>query len=182
MKSIVVLNGSARKNGNTEQLAALVTKDLDASVIHLADLNIKPIEDKRHTEEGFTPVDDDYNDVIQQVLKADILIFSTPVYWYGMSTAMKTFVDRWSQSLRVPNLFFKEEMSKKEAYVVTCGGDQPKIKALPLVQQFKYTLDFVGTALTDYIIGEGNQPGDVLNDKAACQKAAMINQQLRSFK
>ena len=74
------------------------------------------------------------------MLEHDTIIFATPLYWYGMSGHMKNFVDRWSQSLRDTSLHFKEKMKGKKMYVVIVGGDNPKLKALPLIASFNISL------------------------------------------
>lgn len=178
--SIVVLHGSTRDGGNTEQLAELVLKGIPHENILLRDKNILPIHDLRHDEGGFCPVEDDYDEVIQKVLEHDVLIFATPVYWYGMTGILKNFIDRWSQSLRDERYDFKGLIAQKKAYVIAVGGDQPRIKALPLIQQFKYTFDFVNLPFQGYIIGKASKPGDIVNDTRAAQEAQWLNQVLRN--
>lgn len=181
MPNILLLNGSSRENGNTEQLTNILLQDVAHTHVNLRDFLIQPIEDKRHTPGGFTEVADDYEKLIQLVRQHDILIFATPIYWYGMSGQMKLFVDRWSQSLRDPRFSFKEEMKAKKAFVVLCGGDEPYVKGLPLLQQFQYIFQFFGTEWLGYVIGKGNAPREVLNDQQAVQQANYWNKVFRSF-
>ncbi|MDQ0243538.1 multimeric flavodoxin WrbA [Bacillus fengqiuensis] len=178
---ILALYGSSRPNGNSEKLAETAFEGLEVTHVYLRDRNIKPIIDQRHEEGGFQPVDDDYDVTVEQVLEHDLLIFITPLYWYGMSGLMKNFVDRWSQSLRDTRYRFKEEMGKKTAYVIVTGGDNPRIKALPLIQQFQYIFDFMGMKFAGYLIGKGSQPDDILQDQQALAQAAMLSEQLRSI-
>lgn len=95
---------------------------------------------------------------------------------------MKNFIDRWSESLRDPDLRFAERMKNKKMYVVIVGGDDPKRKALPLIMQFQYIFDFVGASFEDYIIGEGNKPGDIMTDHEALHKARFLNKVLKHKK
>ncbi|MET3697825.1 multimeric flavodoxin WrbA [Bacillus oleivorans] len=178
--TIAVIYGGTRKNGNTELLTEEAIKGKPAERIHLTDYKIEPIVDQRHAESGFAEVNDDYNQIIDRILPHEILLFSTPIYWYSMSGTMKLFVDRWSQILRDPNYpDFREKMSSKKAYVIAVGGDLPYLKGLPLIQQFQYIFDFMGISFEGYIIGEGNRPGEILNDKAAFFKASELNKTLR---
>jgi multimeric flavodoxin WrbA len=177
---VLALYGSSRRDGNSEILADRLIEGLDATRIYLAEKDIKPIDDGRHTPGGFLPVDDDYEAIIGQVMAHDLLIFATPIYWYGMSGQMKLFVDRWSQSLREKRLDFKASMAAKRAYAVLAGGDAPRIKGLPLVQQFHYIFDFMGMEFAGYVIGEGNKPGEVLQDGRALDEAGRLNALLRA--
>lgn len=180
--SILVLYGSSRERGNSELLTNKVVENINHTRVYLRDRQIQAIVDKRHTPEGFKPVADDYEDIVRQLLTHDILIFSTPLYWYGMSGVMKDFIDRWSQSLRSSDYNFKEEVSRKQAYVIIAGGDNPRLKGLPLIQQFAYIFDFVGMSFAGYIIGEGSKPGDVLSDAAALFEARELNRKLAQMR
>ncbi|MFF2876924.1 flavodoxin family protein [Gottfriedia sp. NPDC057991] len=175
-----IIHGSSRENGNTEQLTNLITKDVAKTEVHLRHKNIKAINDQRHEPNGFQPIDDDYEEIIQEMLQHDTIIFSTPLYWYGMSGYMKNFIDRWSQSLRNKDLQFAEKIKNKKMYVVIVGGDQPKIKALPLILQFKHIFEFVGATFEGHIIGVGNSPGAILEDQLAIQQAELLNTTLKN--
>lgn len=178
--SIAVIYGGNRSNGNVETLTKLATQGLMIEEIYLKDCVIQPIIDKRHAAEGFTDVSDDYNAVIDSILPHDILIFSTPIYWYSMTGAMKNFIDRWSQTLRDPNYpDFKALMSSKKAYVIAVGGDEPYIKGLPMIQQFQHIFDFVGITFEGYILGEGNKPGEILQDLKALSAADHLRKELQ---
>ncbi|SDQ80388.1 flavodoxin family protein [Virgibacillus salinus] len=175
--SIAVIYGGTRENGNTEILTEQAVQGLSVEKIYLRNYDIHSIEDLRHTQGGFYEVDDDYNSIIDRIIPHDILVFATPIYWFGMSGTLKNFIDRWSQTMRDASYpDFKNSMAAKKAYVITVGGDNPYLKGLPLIQQFQYIFDFIGTSFEDYIIGEANRPGDIFQDKKALFSA---NQLLR---
>jgi hypothetical protein len=92
---------------------------------------------------------------------------------------MKNFVDRFSQSLRDETLHFKESMSLKKAYVITVGGDNPRIKALPLIQQFQYIFDFLGTEFAGYFIGKANAPDEIQSDHRSLSEALEFKRALQ---
>ncbi|MED1201752.1 flavodoxin family protein [Heyndrickxia acidicola] len=177
---VLALYGSSRA-GNSDYLTDTALEGIECTRIYLRDKKILPIDDGRHTEKGFLPVDDDYDYVITEMLKHDVVLFATPIYWYGMSGIMKNFVDRWSQSLRDSRYNFKEDIQGKQGYVLLTGGDQPRLKGLPLIQQFQYIFDFVGMSFNGYIIGEGNKPNDVKNDKTALFEAQQLNLHLKTL-
>ena len=63
---ITILVGSSRKGGNSELLADFVVKDIEHEKMYIKDLHIRPIEDLRHTRNGFQAVNDDYDVLIEQ--------------------------------------------------------------------------------------------------------------------
>ncbi|WP_226682976.1 flavodoxin family protein [Sutcliffiella horikoshii] len=178
--SIAVIYGGTRPNGNTETLAKHATQGIEVEEIFLNEHNVLPIIDKRHDEKGFQDRNDDYNTLIERILRHDTLVFATPIYWYSMSGTMKNFIDRWSHSMRDNNFpDFKTQMSNKEAYVIAVGGDSPSIKGLPMMEQFNYIFEFMGMEFKGYIIGKGNQPGDITQDKVALFQAEELREELR---
>ncbi|CAM5205755.1 Multimeric flavodoxin WrbA OS=Ureibacillus acetophenoni OX=614649 GN=SAMN05877842_11148 PE=4 SV=1 [Ureibacillus acetophenoni] len=179
---IVAFIGSSRSNGNTEKLTDVFLEGIDFKKVYLKDLTIKPIEDKRHTEEGFSIVDDDHDFIIETILESDVLVFSTPIYWYSTSGLMKNLIDRFSQAIRDERYpTFKEHLKTVETFVVAVGGDNPRIKGLPLIQQFKYTFDFLNMPFTGYVIGKASKPQEILQDKIALSQAKLMNQQLKNL-
>lgn len=180
--SIVVINGGNRKKGNTKILTERAVKGLEINTINLTDYIIKPVEDERHSSEGFLEVKDDYREVINRVMQHDILVFATPIYWFSMTGTMKHFIDRWSQTMREPEYHnFRERMALKKAFVIVVGGDSPRIKGLPLLQQFKHIFDFVYLPFEDYIIGHANKPGEIENDYQALLSADQLNIKLNNL-
>lgn len=179
---IVSFIGSSRNGGNTEQLTDIVLQDIEHKKIYIKDLHIKPIEDLRHSEGGFQAIHDDYDYVIEELQNSDIVVFATPIYWYSMSGTMKNMFDRFSQSIRdqrFPNL--KERLKQIRTIVVIVGGDNPRIKGLPLIQQFQYTFEFLDMSLWSYIIGEANKPGEIIKDKLALSQATLLNESIKSL-
>ncbi|MGF7045854.1 multimeric flavodoxin WrbA [Paenibacillus sp. DS2015] len=174
---VVVLYGSSRRHGNSDKLADLLVEGLDADRIYLSDYNLQPITDYRHTEPGEYP-EDDYHKLIDLVLEQDTIVFTTPIYWYGVSGVMKTFIDRWSQSLREDRPHFISKMSTKKAYVIAVGDDEPHLKGLPLIQQFQYIFDFTGTQFDGHIIGKGNEPESILEDAAALARVGELRKKI----
>ncbi|WP_255437510.1 flavodoxin family protein [Thalassobacillus sp. CUG 92003] len=88
----VVLYGNTRENGNTEVMTERAIKNLSAHRVFLKDLEINHVVDQRHEENGFTRIQDDYDQVILSMIDADVIIFATLIYWYGMSSIMKIFM------------------------------------------------------------------------------------------
>ena len=177
---IVAFIGSSRIGGNSEQLTDILLKDIAHEKVYIKNLTIKPIEDLRHAKEGFQEVEDDYDQIIARLENCDIAVFATPIYWYSMSGTMKNMIDRLSQAIRdarYPHL--KEQLKNIRTIAVIVGGDQPKIKGLPLIQQFQYTFEFLHMSFQSYIIGEANEPGEILHDSEALAHAALLNEHLK---
>lgn len=179
---ITVLFGGSRPEGNTAQITKEALKGLEYNWIDLTQFSLNPVRDVRHEEANIHSYTDDYQDIIDQVLKSDIVIFSSPVYWYSISASLKSFIDHWSETLQDPNYRdFKDKMSKIDFRLILVGGDWPKIKAKPCVTQIKYSLEFLDAELKGYIIGTAEKPGDILKDNYAMDRAKEWNSTFRQY-
>lgn len=95
---IVIVNGSARK-GNT--LAAIqafiegVSKENEIEVILPDKLHIAPCKGCGACKCNKGCVDqDDTNPTIDKLVSADVIVFATPVYWWGMTAQLKLIIDK----------------------------------------------------------------------------------------
>jgi multimeric flavodoxin WrbA len=100
MKKILGLVGSPRKNGNTHVLVSTI---LDAAAeagaqtepLLLGDLRIRECDGCHACWSGKPCTkNDDMNDVYPRIAASDVIVFGTPVYWYGPTALMKAFIDR----------------------------------------------------------------------------------------
>ncbi len=176
-----VINGSARDGSNSDLLARVVVEGLPHEVVQLGIDKLPHIDDRRHANPSFGPVNAAYAAIMERILDCPVWVFASPVYWYGFSGIMKDFVDLWSHIMRVPEWQFQKRMAGKHAFLVLVGGDNPRLKALGLVQQFYWTADFMKMPFGGYVIGEGNRPGDVLQDMEALSQARALNRQVASL-
>ena len=180
---LLVIHGSSRKEGNTKDLTKVVLNSLEQDQyqeLDLLDYNIQPIIDERHTEFGFTPVADDYETVIKELLQAQTILFVTPLYWFAMSGRLKNFIDRFSQSLRNADYDFKEQIKGKKAYVLVVGGEKAPLTALPLIQQFQLIFQFLGIEFAGYCIGKGVKPQEVLQSAESITAAKFLGDKIKA--
>ena len=176
-----VIHGSSRQNGNTEFLTHMMIDGIETEQIYLRDHTVYPITDQRHDAEGFQSVDDDYEQLTKRMLEHDTIIFATPLYWYGMSGHMKTSSIA-GHKVCVIHPFISKKNERQKMYVVIVGGDNPKLKALPLIAQFQYIFDFVGSSFEGYVIGDANGLDEIQNDAEALAKAQIYNNEFKNQK
>ncbi|MCC8097764.1 MAG: flavodoxin family protein [Eubacterium sp.] len=98
---IVVLEGSPNKHGSSNLLAEEFIRGAKESgneitVIDAAHADIHPCKGCIHCGyEGPCVQNDDMKYIRRQILEADMLVFVTPLYYYGMSAQLKTLIDRF---------------------------------------------------------------------------------------
>jgi multimeric flavodoxin WrbA len=98
---IVVLQGSPNRAGSTSMLVEEFTRGAESSghrVTHfdVVSMNINAcIGCVSCGYEGPCVQKDDNQKIREAVLSADMIVFATPLYYYGMTAQLKTVVDRF---------------------------------------------------------------------------------------
>ena len=130
MKALILSSSLKKANSFTLRIAKTFLKRVDCSEIEIVYLCEKKINYCNGCMSCFKTknciIDDDIADIKNQIIMSDLIIFSTPVYFFSVSSVMKTLLDRlviWGYN------YFKG----KKAFVVTTadgGGVNPTIKYL----------------------------------------------------
>lgn len=128
MKNIVVVNGSPRKNGNTELLVNAFIKgairaDNHVEVISVIKKHIKSCIGCNvcYKEVQKCVHEDDMTACYEMLKEADIIVFATPIYFYGVSSQLKCLIDRLHNPIR--NTF----KVKKLALLAVCADSIPTV-------------------------------------------------------
>ena len=100
MKNVIVISTSLRNGSNSDMLADKFMEGAKAAGHHvekisLAGKNIQFCKGCLACQKlGRCVISDDVNDIMTRVLKADVVVWATPIYYYEMSGQMKTLIDR----------------------------------------------------------------------------------------
>ena len=100
MKKVLIIAGSPRKGGNSDLLAAQFAYGAQEAghkveTIYLRDLKINYCQGCLVClKKGECFQKDGGNDMLPKMLEADVICFSSPVYYYSVTGQMKTFIDR----------------------------------------------------------------------------------------
>lgn len=99
-KNILIINGSTRKNGNTD---IIINKIIEGSInagvkINLVNLRKKNISDCNGCyfcyKSNKCAIKDDMKEIYNRINKSELIIFASPIYWWGVTGIMKIFIDR----------------------------------------------------------------------------------------
>jgi multimeric flavodoxin WrbA len=137
MFTTVALFSSSRRHGNTGAVLDHIASHLPIEVIDLSETQISPY-DYAHCNRG-----DGFEPLIDLILRYDQVIFAAPVYWYAVPPAMKTFIDRLSDLLELPDLKPKgRQLRGKRALVVATSGIDEISPAF--ISMFRDTFAYLG--------------------------------------
>ena len=133
---VVLIMGSARKDGDTLQLVRSLERRCAWAVVDLNDYQIG-YYDYEHRNK-----DDDYLPLMRRIISDfDVFVFVTPVYWYSMSGIMKVFFDRLSDLLTIEKELGRKLRGKKIS-VQTCSNGNNLGDAFFLA--FRQTANYLG--------------------------------------
>lgn len=155
MKNIVLINSTFRKGGNSEALGnqfAQGAKDSGNKIttVYLRDLDLKYcIGCLSCLKTGKCIHNDGVNDVLPLIQGADILVFSTPIYYYCICGQLKTFLDRLNPLYGQKNKF-------KKVYLLTTAADTDQHAMDGAIKAIQGWIDcFDGVELSGVVFGGG---------------------------
>jgi len=98
---IIILQGSSNRKGSTSILTEEFTKGAESVGHQVARFDVDKMNIRSCTGcvacgyEGPCVQKDDNQIIREAILSADMIVFATPLYYYGMSAQLKTVVDRF---------------------------------------------------------------------------------------
>ena len=85
--SILFINGSPNKNGNTAKLAAELLAGKKYETLNLVDYKLYAYGQKFE--------DDQFSEILEKMKEADTIVIGSPVYWHNMCGAVRNLLDRF---------------------------------------------------------------------------------------
>lgn len=122
-KNIVIITASLRAHSNSDSLAAAFAEGAAAAghQVETISLRDKALAFCRGCfacqELGHCVMNDDANAITDKVAAADVVVFATPVYYYGMAGQMKVLLDRM-------NALFTKDYAFRDIYLLTTCADE----------------------------------------------------------
>jgi len=157
--------GSPRKDGNCDVLVKefLEAVNADTEYIFLNEKDLNGCNACMGCVEGDCVINDDGNEIIKALLDADVLVFSSPIYYGQITAQAKSFIDRFYQVSRNPE---KTLEGKKVVTIFTQA--QPENIFGNYIESFKtMPFGFMGMEVIGNVTAMGTQKA---GDKEELQK------------
>lgn len=122
-KKVLIISTSPRRGGNSDSMAdafAQGAREAGHAVeqISLSDKTIGFCKGCLACQKTQRCVlRDDADSIAQNMLTADVLVFSTPIYYYGMSGQMKTMLDR-------SNPLYTTDYRFRDVYLLAAAAEE----------------------------------------------------------
>ncbi|WP_319579665.1 NAD(P)H-dependent oxidoreductase [uncultured Methanospirillum sp.] len=139
-QSVLILSASPRKGGNSDLLCDQFMKGAVESGNHVEKISV---QDKKinfcigcmtcQTNGGKCGLNDDMGEILEKMIKADVLVMATPIYFYNMDAQLKVLIDRTCSRY--------QEISNKKAYLITTCADTSETASDVTIGGFRVFLD-----------------------------------------
>lgn len=172
-KSVLILSGSPRKNGNSDILCDEFMKGAQEAghrveKIRVAEKNIgycRGCYACKNT--GNCSIRDDMAGVLQKMIDADVLVLASPVYFYSIDAQLKAVIDRSVAR-------WLEVRDKELYYIMTAADNEPASLETTLACFRGYADCIEGAREMGVIYGTGvYEKGEVNNTKAMSEAYEM---------
>ena len=189
MAKITAIFGSPRRNGNSSMLlqkavAGAKTKGADVTEVVLRDMQISPcLEIYGCKKKGHCVIQDDFQDIIQEVLSSDGIMLASPIFFYTVSAHTKIFMDRcqslWVKKYWIDGVHPKNWIVKRKGLFISVGATRGKKLFDGALLTVKYFFDVLDTELSKTLLfRELDFKGDVLKHPKMLASAFHSGQQL----
>lgn len=177
-KNVLIISSSPRKGGNSDTLCDRFMEGAKESghVVEKIWLRDKKIGYCTGCGYCFQANEcsqkDDMAEILEKMIAADVIVLSTPVYFYSMCGQMKTFIDRTTPKY--------EEVKNKDFYFIMTAADGDKANLERTMEAFRgFTEDCLdGAKEAGIIYGTGAWNIGEIQNTPAYEEAYQMGRQI----
>jgi multimeric flavodoxin WrbA len=169
--NILALVGSPRKMGNTDLLVERIlegarTRGHKIEKLYLYNYTISLCTDCRNCKKGdyVCCVEDEMQQIYPKMAEADVIVFGTPVYWYGPTAKMKMLVDRMRPFVENRKLFGKRA-------VVVSASAEGAVACDPLREMFRRSFEYLKMEFAGEFLVKAYDKGEIAENKQEMDRA-----------
>lgn len=181
MAKVLFITSSWRKHSNSSWLSAQAAEAAQKSghevtTTDIARLTIGPCRacmGCRKNKDGRCILKDDMGQFYPMLEEADVIVFTSPVYWFNLCGQIKQFIDR---CYALGGKEFPDGMNcfsnKKIGLVLAHEGDDPYDSGgINAIRSIQDTCSYLGATFAGALYGCANDAGEAANNPALLKKA-----------
>lgn len=152
---ITVLTGSPRRNGNSTYLAEQFIKGAEEQghEVFRFDCAFRQVEPCRACNrcgmDGPGISNDDFQELRPHLIGADMVVFATPMYYFGFSAQMKRVIDRFYA------INGQIKGAAKRAALLMTYADTSRKEAEPIRLHYRTLMDYLGWTSVGEVVAPG---------------------------
>lgn len=164
-KKVLMIVSTPRKGGNSERLCEEFGKGAkeaghNIQTIVLRDKKTSPCLacETCLNNGGKCVQNDDMADIIEKLVAADVIVLSTPVYYYSISAQLKIMIDR--------TLAGGGRLQSKEFYLITTAADGKDAMEVTMSDMEGFVKCVPGSSMKGKIYGSAFHVGEIQGNPA----------------
>lgn len=176
---IVVLTGSPRRNGNTNHLAGqfiMGAEEAGHEVYHFdcTQRKVSPcIACNSCGMNGQCIFSDDFEELRPHLVAANMVVFATPMYYFGFSSQLKAVIDRFYA------LNGQIKGNVKQSALLMAYADTAPEEAEPMISHYHTLLRYLGWKDRGMVVAAGMWPAGAVNNTEYSNKAYELGRGLK---
>jgi len=182
---VIGIEGSPRKNGNTEQLVSTVLEGAKKSgaatrLFKLADMDIADcVSCYACKKKGTCVIEDDMHMLYDAIQEADAIVLGSPIYFWQVNSIVKRFMDRLLPFI-APDFSTRLNGPKKLLFAYT-QGNPDAVKFQPYFDYLEKLFSFLHYEVQGTIAANGTrQFNDILANQDLLDTARAAGVKLAS--
>jgi len=189
-KNILVVSGSPKKNGNTSLLIKWLAEGAESlgskvDIIRAADLKYKIVgctscRSCQKKEEYRCSIKDEVSDCVARFPQADVIVMSSPLYFYGASSQLKMVMDRMFSLYKWDNVANTMKTPLKGKTFAFMGSGYEDVGFDVFEKPFQLTAEYTGMAYASLLIKNAGVSGDIIKQAGVQKKAFEFGKNLSS--
>ena len=182
-KTVLVLKGSPRKNGNSSVLADQAAegarqKGAEVASFRIDEMDIRPCDacDFCQDTNGICVIKDDMQALYPKIRDAHAIVIASPIYWFTISAQIKLCIDRWYAFEPIKREVWPD---KKIGIILTYGDSDPyNSGAVNAIHTFQSMFDYLGVDIAGIVYGSASDIGEVEMQPELMEKAYQLGEKL----
>lgn len=171
MPRVTALLGSPRREGNTHLMARAVlegarAEGATATEVFLDEYEIRPAGEVGDAKPRRidSRQDDEFVQVLHLFLRAQLVVWASPVYWQGLTAQLKSFCDRLGAYFRHPDYV---ERFRGKHHVAVCAFERPDARHHRWVTEaVQLTAEYLGGEYSGHVYAPGTYEKGAVQTKA----------------
>lgn len=177
-KNVLILSGSPRKGGNSDLLCDQFLRGAKEGGNQVEKIFIREKKIGYCTacyycedHQGTCAIKDDMAEILHKIKKADVIVMSSPVYFYSIDAQMKTLIDRCvAQWTTIKN--------KEFYYIMTAAEDSGNVMDCTLECFRGFAVCLEGSVEKGVIYGKGVYDVGEIKNHPAMKEAYEMGRQV----
>lgn len=192
-KKVLVLCGSPRREGNTNTVAAWMAEGARSAGATVEMVDVARLKFKangctccmgcQRSPKYECVIADDAQPLLASIPKYDVLVFATPVYFFGPTAQLKLVLDRMYSLFKFakPGPGFGCAFRHETLGLISTAGDGPDGGLTAVEDSFRILSRFTGCPLKTLLVpGAPKDPKDLAKNAALRKKAVAFGRSLVS--